>query len=100
MKKLILLVTLLSTFMFASNINGEKKEGIVKKENKRAGTSYCETTSVSGNINGNQTTFTTICCGTLPDGHTTSEMVSLQTSLMLCAEQKRNQIIAILADTE
>lgn len=91
MKK-VLLLSLFGVFAYANNPVKEEP-----KEIERLATSVCQSKSYSGVINGNQTSFTTICCVTLADGHSDIDYVSAINSTCICAEEKYFAVIGILA---
>lgn len=93
MKK-VLLLSLFGVFAYANNPVKEET-----KEIKRAGTSVCMTSPVNGvDVNGFQTNFTTMCCQTLPDGHSAADYVGAMVNSQQCADDKRDAILQILND--
>jgi hypothetical protein len=92
MKK-VLLLSLFGVFAYANNPVKEET-----KEIKRAGTSVCQTASVSGSNQNGPIQFTTICCTTLAEGHSVADYVGAMVNSQQCADDKRDAILQILND--
>lgn len=90
--------TLFSGFAIANTIENKEKLQVIDEDSKKAAASYCAQSPANGIVNGYQTTFTATCCGTLPDGHTVSDIILLQHELQECADEKRDLILDILAN--